>query len=68
MMKVGDLVRNKYHDHPNGGIGVITDEEPQTNNFFQTGELGTYYRIYVFVHNKTISAHPSAWKVISESR
>jgi len=37
-MKAGDLVRNRY-DHPCGGVGVVTDEEPQT------GELGTYYRI-----------------------
>ena len=47
-MKVGDLVRNRY-DHLFGdGFGDVTDEEPQT------GELGTYYRIYMFTHNQTI--------------
>tara|TARA_R100000152_G_C6650907_1_gene92557 strand:- start:169 stop:351 length:183 start_codon:yes stop_codon:yes gene_type:complete len=59
-MKAGDLVRNRY-DHPCGGVGVVTDEEPQT------GELGTYYRIYMFTHNQTIWGNPREWEVLSES-
>ena len=61
-MKVGDLVRARYEHFFGDGFGVVTEEEPQA------AALGTYYRIYVFVHNQTIWGHPRDWEVVSESR
>jgi hypothetical protein len=61
-MKVGDLVRNK-HDHILGGTGIVVSNKTKSSKL-----LGTYYRIYLPDHSRTVWGESGEWEVISESR
>jgi len=60
-MKVGDLVCNRY-GHVLGGIGIVVSNKTQSSKL-----LGTYYRIHLPDHNRTIWGESREWEVISES-
>ena len=56
--KVGDLVRSKWVNKGQNGLGIVCSEDLTESN------LGTYYRIFYFEDNEEIWGHPRDWDLV----
>lgn len=56
--KAGDLVRCKWVEKGDSGLGVVCSDDTNESN------LGCYYRIYYFADREKIWGHPRDWILV----